>query len=238
MNKPKMVLIHGWDYANYTSSGCLDPWVNRVRFVEALSRHFEIVKIRLPGFGGQPNPLKPWSLDDYVEYVSAIIDKENPESILGYSFGGAIALRWEKNNSDKGKRIFLVSPAIIRQYRSKNMSLIQKTLKVTLSTKFLSKLRDFYLTKVVRNPFYTKATPIMRETYRNIVAIDLRDDLLSLQAPVTLIYGEKDTATPPELVRKVIGNAKVKHELNVIASGGHDIANFNTEKIISLIVER
>ncbi|MBI2065578.1 MAG: alpha/beta hydrolase, partial [Candidatus Zambryskibacteria bacterium] len=134
-------------------------------------------------------------------------------------------------------RTFLVSPAIIRRYEKANLSFLQKALKKVLPENLVSLLRDIYLTQVVKNPFYSKATGVMRATYRNIVAVDLRDDLLDLRVPVTLIYGEKDTATPPEFVREVVGNAKAKHELCVIPSAGHDIANSHTTELVNIIAE-
>ncbi len=43
----------------------------------------------------------------------------------------------------------------------------------------------------------------MRETYRNIVGLDLREDLLKVSDELVLIYGDKDTATPR---REKLGN--------------------------------
>lgn len=237
MAKLKILLIHGWDYANYTSSGRTDSWSNRSKFVQALSQYFNVVRIDLPGFCGQPDPEKPWTLDDYVGYVDTIIEKERPEYILGYSFGGAIALHWKKQSRDVRVKTFLVSPAIIRKYEKANLSFIQRTLKSVLSEKLISLLRDFYLIKIVRNPYYSKATRVMRETYRNIVAVDLRKDLLELSDSLTLIYGENDTATPPNLVQEVLRHSKIQHKVEIISYGGHNIANSHTEKLISLIVK-
>ncbi|OHA91631.1 MAG: hypothetical protein A2758_00805 [Candidatus Zambryskibacteria bacterium RIFCSPHIGHO2_01_FULL_49_18] len=237
MNKPKILLIHGWDHANYTSSGCKNAWSKRSKFVKALSELFSVVAINLPGFCGEPDPQQPWNLDDYVSYIDKVMVREKPDAILGYSFGGAIVLRWKKTNMDKKVQTFLVSPAIIRRYEKADLSLLQKILKRMLPEKLVSLLRDIYLTQVVKNPFYSKATGVMRTTYRNIVAVDLRDDLLGLQVPVTLIYGEKDTATPPEFVREVVGNARARHELFVISSGSHDIANSHTTELVNIIAE-
>jgi len=64
-------------------------------------------------------------------------------------------------------------------------------------------IRDFYLASVVRNPYYAKASSVMRETYRNIVGLDLRENLLKVSDELVLIYGDKDTATPR---REKLGN--------------------------------
>ncbi len=233
--KRKILLIHGWNYANYTSSGCVDAWSNRSKFVQSLSQHFDVVTINLPGFCGQTDPEQPWTLDDFVQYLGQIIEKEKPDCILGYSFGGAIALRWKKTSGDKKVKTFLVSPAILRKYAHADMGFIQKTLKVILPDRLISVLRDAYLVQIVKNPYYAQATKVMRETYRNIVAVDLRQDLLDVSDPLTLIYGENDTATPPSLVREVLNNSNATHNLHIISNGGHDIANTHTEELVSLI---
>ena len=236
MSNPKILLIHGWNYTNYTSSGCVDAWSNRSKFLQVLSQHFNVVTINLPGFCGEPDPKKPWGLDDFVQYVSMIIEKENPEYILGYSFGGAIVLRWKEISKDSRVKAILVSPAIVRKYKYHNLGFVQNILKEILPDKIITFLRNFYLTHVVKNPYYTKATNIMRETYRNIVTVDLSQSLISVTEPLTLIYGENDSATPLVLVQNILKNSKT-HHLHIISGGGHDIANTHTNELVTLIMK-
>ena len=129
----------------------------------------------------------------------------------------------------------MVSPAILRKYQHSDLSFVQKALKAILPNTLVSLLRDFYLTQIVKNPYYSKATKVMRETYRNIVAVDLRNDLQSISEPLTLIYGENDSATPLALVRDVLNDAESHHDLYVISGGGHDIANTHTDELAGLI---
>lgn len=235
--KSKILLIHGWNYSNYTSSGCKDAWLSRSGFVVNLSKHFEVISFNLPGFCGEKDPQVPWILDNFVSFVEHKIQQEKPDYILGYSFGGAIALRWKKTTGDTRIKTILVSPAIIRRYEKENLSVAQKILKSVLPEKILSILRDIYLTKVIKNPYYTGASSVMRRTYRNIVALDLRDNLASVSDSISLIYGENDTATPPKLVKSVLGECRKIHNLHIISGGGHDIANTHTEELISAILK-
>lgn len=235
--KSKIFLIHGWNYTNYTSSGCTDAWTDRSGFIADLSKHFEVISFNLPGFCGEKDPQVPWSLDNFVSFVERKMQQEKPDYILGYSFGGAIALRWKKTTGDTRVKAILVSPAIIRRYEKENLSVAQKILKSVLPEKILSILRDMYLTKVIKNPYYTDAGSVMRRTYRNIVALDLRDDLASVSDSISLIYGENDTATPPILVKNILEKCFKKHNLHIISGGGHDIANTHTEKLISVILK-
>jgi len=235
--KSKILLIHGWNYTNYTSQGCTNAWENRSKFVNSLSEHFEVIQFNLPGFCGENDPKIAWVLDDFVTYVGQKIKQEKPDYILGYSFGGAIALRWKKISGDTKIKTILVSPAIIRKYEKKNFGMIQKIFKSILPTMIISIFRDIYLTRFIKNPYYTKASDVMRKTYRNIVAVDLRNDLVSLSDSVSLIYGENDTATPPTLLKSVLGECSVVQDVRIILGGGHDIANTHTEQLVSEILK-
>ncbi|KKU81784.1 MAG: hypothetical protein UY07_C0009G0021 [Parcubacteria group bacterium GW2011_GWA1_47_8] len=235
--KPKILLIHGWNHANYTSQGCTNAWANRFAFTSALSQYFEVVPFNLPGFCGEKDPQVPWGLDDFVSFVAEKIKQEKPEYLLGYSFGGAVALRFKKIAKNTQVNIILVSPAIVRHYENKNLNLTQRILKTLLPENIVAILRDVYLTNIVKNPYYLHASEVMRQTYRNIVSVDLTDDLASLLEPVFLIYGEHDTATPPVLIKNTLSKCLVRHNVHIIPGGGHDIANTHTEKLISIILE-
>ena len=237
--KLKILLIHGWNYTNYTSSGCVDAWANRSSFVTSLSKHFEVITFNLPGFCGEKDPETSWDIDDFAKLIQKKGRQEKPDYILGYSFGGAVALRWKKITGDIHIKVILISPAIIRKYEKMVYShgIFQRILKTILPEKLISILRDVCLVKIVKNPYYARASRVMRETYRNIVSVDLRNDLLSVADSLSLIYGEKDTATPNELVRNVLKNSTAHHNLYVISGGGHDIANTHTEELVSLILK-
>lgn len=230
----KILLIHGWNHDNYTSLGCKDAWNSRSRFVDELSKHFDVVCFNLPGFCGEEDPEHPWILSDFAQYLDRVIQRERPDIVLGYSFGGAILLHWKVASCNNTVKAVLVSPAILRRYEKKGVSI--SWLKTVLPERLTTLARDFYLTSIVRNPYYAKASRVMRETYRNIIGLDLRADLLKVSDELVLIYGEKDTATPPELVKDFLASCKNPHKLHVIEGGGHDIANTHTGNLVSIIV--
>jgi len=230
----KILLVHGWNHDNYTRSGCTDAWGNRSRFVEVLSTYFDVVRFNLPGFCGEKEPERPWFLSDFTQYLDQVIQKEKPDVVLGYSFGGAIILHWKVVSGNKTVKAFLVSPAIIRRYENKSVSI--GWLKAILPETLITLARDFYLASVVRNPYYAKASAVMRETYRNIVGLNLREDLLKMPDELVLIYGEKDSATPLEPVKDFLASRKNHHKLHVIEGGGHDIANTHTDELISVVI--
>lgn len=233
---PKLLLLHGWDYRNYTGRGCGDAWHNRSVLVQGLAEHFEVVRFNFPGFCGEPDPPRPWQMEDFVEFVDDIIRREAPDVALGYSFGGAVLVSWKHRTGDQRVKGVLVSPAILRRYDERSVSLPG-----VLRRAVPDALREWgalvYLRLRGSNPYYTEATRVMRRTYRNIVALDLRDRLREVGDPLCLIYGERDTATPPELVADWLTEASLPHRLHVIPGGDHDIGTTHTEQVARLVRE-
>lgn len=202
--------------------------------VKRLAKEFDIVNPPLPGFGGAPDPPSPWDLEDYGEYVDGIVRSENPDIAIGYSFGGAVLLRWKAMTEDDTVKLALVSPAILRQYVGASVSL-PAALRRVVPEVLLDAMRLFYLSQIRRNPYYADASPVMRQTYRRIVGRNLSADLSSLPSSVALIYGQGDSATPPNLVADVIAGSRASHELYVIPEGGHNIGVSHVEEVVSII---
>ena len=93
----KILLIHGWNYRNYTSqTDEKDAWHNRKEFVDNLSKKYEVYKLNLPGFCGEKEYKDAWTLDDYAKFIEDYLTKQkiDVDYILGYSFGGAIAITY------------------------------------------------------------------------------------------------------------------------------------------------
>jgi pimeloyl-ACP methyl ester carboxylesterase len=73
------------------------------RQVEALAGRFEVVAPDLPGFGESPLPRGPFS---YVETVAGHL----PATLVGNSFGGAVALRTALAHQERVAKLVLVDP--------------------------------------------------------------------------------------------------------------------------------
>ncbi len=226
-----ILLLHGWNDDNYTSrTKSKDAWDNRKRFVDKLSKKYKIYKLNFPGFCGQPEYEKPFDLDEYARFVHLYLlnNRLKVDYILGYSFGGAVAVRYN-NIYDNKQKIILVSPAISRKYSSKNIKVIYLPSIIYPIRRFL---RDMYLIHIVKNPYMKYGTPFLRESYQIIVRQDIVDKVKDINKKnVTIIIGEKD---------EMINTNKILNELNeydihVIKNGKHDIANTHTDELISII---
>jgi len=231
--KKKILLLHGWDWKNYTSlTKSKDAWANRTKFVKQLEKKFDIYKLNFPGFCGEKEPDRGWELSDYANFVKEYIDKNKiqPDYILGYSFGGAVAVEYSLL-FDNNQKLILVSPAITR-----NKEKSKKIIKTPEFIKpFRTLLRDFYLIHIVKNNYMINGTKFLNESYQNIVRVELIEDIDKIKPDnIKIIYGSLDDMVNPSYVLKNI-NKKFKDCIYVIEGGSHDIANTHTKEIISII---
>lgn len=222
--KKKILMLHGWNYRNYTKmTDKKDAWHNREKLVNELSKNYDLIKVNFPGFCGASEPSKTYDLDDYAKLVNDLVKKHHIDIILGYSFGGAVATYYaSKYNKDID--LILISPAIVR--KANNSKKFFKTPKIFDLLR--NKLRDIYTIYVIKNNEMKYGTKFLRNTYQNIVRIDLTSELNSLNKDkLIIIYGNDDNQV------QVI-NSKYLN-INIIKDAGHDIGNTNTEEIINII---
>ena len=235
--KKNILLIHGWDYNLYTNmTKNKDAWNNYKDFISMLEKKYNIYKLNLPGFCGEKEPnKKEWNIHDYSKYINNYIEKNNIkiDLIIGYSFGGAIALDY-KTNYNLDSKLFLIAPAIIR-----NMNNSKKYLK---TPKFISPIRNlirnFYVSNIIKNNEMRYGTKFLKNTYQNIVRIDKTNDLYKINPKdLCILYGSKDTAVDPY---NVINNVKLNYRkcINLIDNANHDniITNY-VEDIKKLLYE-
>ncbi len=231
--KKKILLLHGWNYRNYTNmTSEKDAWHNREELVKRLSQKYEIYKINFPGFCGEPEPNRTWDLSDFANYVREYLEKNNlkPDYILGYSFGGAVAIEYNLI-FDNNQKLILISPAIIRN-NDKSRKFI-KTPKIIEPLR--NKIRDIYLIHIIKNNYMVHGTKFLRDTYQKIVRIELLEQISQINPDkILIVYGSEDTMVNPNYV---INNIPIEYKkcIKVIQGGGHDIANTNSKEIVDII---
>ncbi|TRZ77942.1 alpha/beta hydrolase [bacterium] len=236
----RIALIHGWNYKNYSACAKSDnAWEDRADLLKEIGKDFEVFGFNLPGFCRESEPKNSsWEIEDFARYFENLLVKKNfvPDVVLGYSFGGAIALKW-KILFKKDTKVVLVSPALLRAYSNKKpQSVLRKVVKTLLPNFLIEILRDFYLAHIVKNPYYYHGTKFLRRTYLNIVSVDMSEELQNvLSNEVQLIFGENDTATPPQLLLEKIQSQELKNRFAIIKDGDHDIGQTHYKEICEVI---
>ena len=233
--KKKILLIHGWDYKYYYHLHNTRSWDKRNTFLKELSKKYDIYYPDLPGFGLEKEPIaKKWKLDDYANFIYEYIKNNNLkiDYILGYSFGGPVALKF-KQLFDHNIKEILISPALIRNTNSSRKFL--KTPKLFNPIRNL--IRDYYLIKKLKVDEMVHGKKFLRNTYQDIVRVNMLKELDNYnENDFLLIYGDKDTLVNPSKVLSDI-NPRFKKRIKIIVGGDHDIGENRCNEVIRYIDE-
>lgn len=84
------------------------------RLLEKLSEHYRVIAPDIPGFGSSPLPRDIWGLPEYADFFNSFIRELGLEhiSLIGYSFGGGIALHMSVANPHVSRLILIDSMGI------------------------------------------------------------------------------------------------------------------------------
>ena len=180
-------LLHGWTYTTKT-------WVP---VIDILREHqIKVHLLQIPGLTDGTD--KTWTLEAYVQWLKEVLGKEQGVTLVGHSNGGRIALAFSAAYPEVVEHLVLIDSAGILP-RGARIFLKRKLFWVLAKLgKRVSKsdaLRRL-LYRIAREKDYAQASPAMRKTMKNLLAVDLRPLFKKIQVPTCIIWGEKDTSTP------------------------------------------
>ncbi len=207
--KPVLVCLHGW--------GGSKESFTELRAALA-GTNLEILTPDLPGFGDEPDPPKPWTVEDYTAWtdawVRAHVSAEQLRDgifLLAHSHGGRIAITLAARQAFPIRHLLLCAAAGIRRPRhfkriiGLTLAKAGKTLLSIPGIRRLQPLGKKFLYRLVRVHDYEQANPVMRQTLINVTAEDLRGLLPKIAVPTDLFWGERDGMTP-------LADGKLMHE--------------------------
>ncbi|PIR50048.1 hypothetical protein COU79_01555 [Candidatus Peregrinibacteria bacterium CG10_big_fil_rev_8_21_14_0_10_54_7] len=193
--KPTLVCLHGW-------GGSAESFTELRKALEGVAMN--ILTPNLPGFGGEPEPAEPWTVDDYADWTEQYIREraEGPLFLLGHSHGGRIGIKLATRNTLPIEHLILCAAAGIRRPRHARRIIgltLAKGGKILLSfpgCRHLQPLGRKMLYKLVRIHDYEKASPTMRQTLIEVTKEDLRPLLKRIAVPTDIYWGTADRMTP------------------------------------------
>ncbi len=203
-----------------------------------MKEEFDVDYPALPGFTTHSLSENAWRLEDYVDWLRERIKTHRYDALVGYSFGGAMITKYLAESNIQLPAV-LVSPAILRRYKrgsKMNFSRMRKFVQIVLGAKFVSWLRHVYMMVWVRNKYYIHGTRFLRNTYLNIVDVNLSNDLveaLRRNNNINLIFGAEDSITPPSLLFDNV--PEVKSVTTLIPTGGHHIGTTHPQQLFEAI---
>jgi len=235
-----VLILHGW-------GSCAKNW-QRVK--EKLEKGgCKVYLPDLPGFGENATLGKPWSIEDYFNWVKEYCRKNSLSRffLLGHSFGGGLAIKFAVDSPEKIQGLILVAPKIRRQKTLRYYLglALAKIGELFFVIPFLAFLRPFarkVLYRIIGTKDYykldVKKAIHLKETFKLIVKMDAMDLLALIKVSTLIIWGDKDRLTPVKdayLARKKIENSK----LEIIKNGKHglnlEMPDMLSEKILKFI---
>lgn len=212
-SEKEIIMLHGWGQDSTTFNN----------IVTSLKGQYKIYLIDLPGFGKSDEPDHDYDLNDYAKILNQVISSYHIKKplVIGHSFGGRLAIKYEATYGGLNK-IILVNSAGIKPKRNCMYYFkvyYYKFIKRVFSLPLFNKYKKSVLNKFGSND-YKNATIRMRKVLVKVVNEDLSHYMRKIKIPVLLFWGENDKVTP-------ISNAyKMKELLKdsglvVVKNSGH-----------------
>jgi len=188
-----VIVMHGW--------GCKASTVD-ILARAAADESTTVYNLDLPGFGDSAEPSTVWGVGEYTTLIESFVQQLNIKRpvLIGHSFGGRIAIMYGAHNETD--RIILVDAAGIKPRRPLRYYI--KVYSFKTAKRLLPLLAGRKRANDIINRWrgkagsadYAAASPQMRAIMSKVVNKDLTPLLPLIKAPVLLIWGERDTATP------------------------------------------
>jgi len=208
-----LLLLHGWGVSGET----FKPLFHRL----AADRLVRVIDF--PGFGQSEPPPPDWGSGEYGELLNSLLDGWNcgRTDIIAHSFGARAALRLCVKHPEKVNRLVLTGAAGIRPERP--APLFRRFL--VKAAKLIGRLgapgewmkRAIY--GKIGSADYLNAGE-MRPILVRVVNEDILPLLPKIKHETLLVWGEKDTETPPEMARKM-NSGLSRSRLEIIKGAGH-----------------
>lgn len=202
---PPLVLLHGWGM----HGGLFGT------LVSALARRYRVQVVDLPGHGHSP-PVEPYALDAIVTAVDrAVAFEAQALTVLGWSFGATVALRWALTRPARMAKLVLVgatprfvadeswAPAMsavtLQRFGDELRVNYRLTLQRFLSLQVQGSDEGRATLAALRHALFARGepSPVALGAALDVLATtDLRADVGAVDVPTLVVSGDRDTLTP------------------------------------------
>ncbi len=214
--------------------------------VPALSEHFRVLRYDLRGHGASPALPGPYEIADLGDDLLTLLDRLEMEdaSLCGVSIGGMTSLWTAAHAPERVEKLVVCSTSAFLDpegtYRERAAAVRESGLEqiadAALERWFTPDFRSAHGEVVQRMRRILVTTP--REGYAGcceaIADMDLRDDLLAIDAHTLVITGRDDPATPPDHGRQIAERIRSSH-FEVVPRAAH-LANLEQPARIGQLI--
>lgn len=211
--------MHGW-------GGNLESFATIPTY---FSKNYRVTVVDFYGFGETPHPTYPLFVDDYADGIVELIEHYNMQkaTLICHSFGGRVGILLAFKRPELIEKLVLTSSAGVKPRRG---------------LKYYFKIYRHKLLKKLNIPHkagsgdYRKLSPIMRQTFKNVVNDDLTCALDKIFLSTLLIWGSKDKDTPIYMAKKML--SKISDSGLIIFKGAGHFAYLTNLGAFCAVTER
>lgn len=215
-----LLLLHGW-------MACIESMAPIYQFF-AKSR--KVIALDFPGQGGKSDTLNYiWGVPEYCEMVYEFINELGIKGcdVIGHSFGGRIIIYLSSHYHDLFDKIILVDSAGVKPkmsltkfYKIYSYKLVKKLFKIFLPKEKYEETLTKFREKRGSSDYKQLNSEVMRETFKQVINLDLTANLKEILNSTLLMWGENDKDTPlymAKIMEKEIQDAG----LVILKGAGH-----------------
>jgi 3-oxoadipate enol-lactonase len=197
----------------------------------ALAERYRVVSYDTRGHGASPAPAGPYTLDDLVDDVLALLDRVGAERahVVGLSLGGMTALRLAAREPQRVHRLAVLCSSA----KTEPQGFLDRAAAVRADG--TAPIAEAVVSRWLTPPYAAGHPDLVARLQAMIVGcddegyaacaevvagVDLRDDLGRITAPTLVVSGAEDQALPPahqQAIADGIGGA----ELLTVSPGAH-----------------
>lgn len=175
-----LIFLHGW----------VGSWRYWIPAMQALSTDFRAYAIDFWGFGDTAKQSARYSLTEQAELIFHFMDQLGVlrAAFIGHGLGGVAALNFATRHPESVERLVIV-----------NTPLVGVALNPRFTNSEVTALAEWLIgrepgTEQITAEANKADNSAIAASVKDLQAIDLRNDLLNLQAPCLLVHGEMDPA--------------------------------------------
>ena len=189
--KYDLYIIHGWTYT-------VEPWKTTLKILR--DNGLRVKMLHVPGLT-EPSK-KVYTIEDYIKWA----DLEIPDGsiALGHSNGGRILLNLCAAKPEKLKHLILLDAAGVYE-PSRKKQLVEKIAKIGKPFKKIPLVNKAFH-KITGTTDYSHAPENMKKTLVNMLESDKNLDFSKVDTKTFILWGKKDTTTPPRQAMKIYEN--------------------------------
>ncbi len=207
---PPLVLLHGWAM----HSGLFAP------LLPHLTSRFRVHRVDLPGHGGSVS-VAPYALDTIIAVVADAVARATgtgatPLTLLGWSLGGAVALRWALAEPARIARLILtgttpcfvtrpdwphaMAAATLRRFGDELAVSYRLTLQRFVALQVHGSEHARAVRAQLRGELFARGEPsaaTLHAALDLLAGTDLRGEVGAIRQSTIVIAGARDTIAPP-----------------------------------------